>query len=622
MQEIKGTSNKVLEIDLTTETTSVYTVTEEERKLYLGGKGLGLKLLYDRLETGVDPLGEGNMIAFMMGVYMGTAAPCSARFSAITKSPLTGIMTHSSCGGPFGDSFKTAGYDGLIIKGKSKKKTYLVITSEGVEFKDASKLWGKGSIDTQAELSKQVPQSASLCIGQAGENLTLFANIVSGERYLGRGGMGAVMGSKNLKAICTVGKSFKIIPTNKKKFDRSRKRALKYLKNSQNVENYKLYGTNANTMPDNEGWILPVNNFTKGRHDDAYKISGEYIKEEFETKYHTCKKCQILCGKMGNFGGQQLPMPEFETSVLLGSNIGVFDEVQTAQWNRICGDMGMDTISAGGTISWVMEAAEKGLIESDLKFGSGAGVSEALKSMALGKGFGKEMAKGSRWLSQKYGGESFAIHVKGMEMAAYDPRGSFGHGLSYATANRGACHLSTSLMVVEVFMNMAKPYNTSAKPVLAKYFENLYAAVNSMHTCQFTSFAYTLQPPIVKLTPVPLLRQFMTYLPKVALMLMDLSVWNRLWSGITGIQLNQWQMLKAGERTHVLERYMNTLEGISRKDDTLPERFLTEGRECDPKQRTVPLEKMLGKYYKERGYDENGIPKKKLLKKLGIPEKK
>jgi len=324
---------------------------------------------------------------------------------------------------------------------------------------------------------------------------------------------------------------------------------------------------------------------------------------------------------MGNFGGQQLPMPEFETTVLLGSNIGIFDEVLIAQWNRICGDMGMDTISAGGTIAWVMEAAEKGLIKSSLKFGSPAGVTEALKSMATGKGFGAEMAKGSRWLSKKYGGEDFAIQVKGLEMAAYDPRGSFGHGLSYATANRGACHLSTSLMVVEVFFNMAKPYNTSAKPVLAKFFENLYASVNSMHTCQFTSFAYTLQPPVVKLTPVFLLRQFMTYTPKIALLLMDVSVWNRLWSGITGIKLNQWQMMKAGERMHVLERYMNTREGISRKDDTLPERFLTEGRECDPKERTVPLEKMLTKYYRERGYDQNGIPKDKLLKKLGILKK-
>ncbi len=621
MQEITGTSNKVLEVDLASQSHSVYTVTDEERKMYLGGKGLGLKLLYDRLEPGIDPLSEDNMIAFMMGVYMGTAAPCSARFSAVTKSPLTGIMTHSSCGGPFGDSLKTAGYDGLIIKGKSKKKIYLVISDEGIEFKDASKLWGKGSINTQEALSKSEPRSAALCIGQAGENMNLFANVVSGERYLGRGGMGAVMGSKNLKAICAIGKSYKIVPKNQKKFEKARKRGLKYLKASQGVENYKLYGTNANTMPDNEGWILPVNNFTKGRHDDAYKLSGEYIKEEFETRYHTCKKCQILCGKIGNFGGHQLPMPEFETTVLLGSNIGIFDEVQIAQWNRICGDMGMDTISAGGTIAWVMEAAEKGLLKSSLKFGSPSGVGEALKSMATGKGFGAEMAKGSRWLSKKYGGEEFAIQVKGLEMAAYDPRGSFGHGLSYATANRGACHLSTSLMVVEVFMNMAKPYNTSAKPVLAKFFENLYASVNSMHTCQFTSFAYTLQPPVVKLTPVPLLRQFMTYVPKVALLLMDVSVWNRLWSGITGIKLNQWQMMKAGERMHVLERYMNTREGISRKDDTLPERFLTEGRECDPKERTVPLEKMLNKYYRERGYDTNGIPKDKLLKKLGIVKK-
>ncbi|PKL39830.1 MAG: aldehyde ferredoxin oxidoreductase [Spirochaetae bacterium HGW-Spirochaetae-1] len=621
MQEIIGTSNRILEINLSDETAREYTVTNEERTMYLGGKGLGLKLLYDRMEPGTDPLGEDNMIAFMMGVYMSTTAPCSARFSAITKSPLTGIMTHSSCGGPFGESLKTAGYDGLIVRGKAKNKTYLVISSSGVEFKKADKLWGKGSIDTQAALNKEIPGSAAVCIGQAGETINLFANVISGERYLGRGGMGAVMGAKNLKAVVAIGKAYKVIPKNGKKFERARKRAMNYLKNSAPVDNYKQFGTNANTMPDNEAWILPVNNFTKGRHDEAYKLSGEFFKDEYSTKYHTCKRCQILCGKMGTFNGKELPLPEFETTVLLGSNIGIFDQAQIADWNRICGDMGMDTISAGGTIAWVMEAAQKGLVKSDLKFGSPQGVSQALKDMALGKGFGKEMAMGSRSLSRKYGGESFAIQVKGMEMPAYDPRGVWGHGLSYATANRGACHLSTSMMVLEAFFNMVKPYNTSAKPTLVKYFENLYSAVNSLHTCQFTAFAYTLQPPLVKFSPVPVLRQLMTYLPKVALMAMDVATWSRLWSGITGLRLNQWQMLKAGERIHVLERYMNTLEGISRKDDTLPERMLTEGRECDPKGMTVPLHKMLDSYYRERGFDKNGIPTDRLLKKLGIKKK-
>jgi len=614
-KEIIGTSNKVLEIDLSSKSFSVYTVTSAERQQYLGGKGLGLKLLYDRMEPGVDPLGPQNMITFMMGVLMGTKAPCSARFSAVTKSPLTGVFCHSSCGGPFGEELKTAGWDGLIIKGQADVKTHLIITSDGVEFKDASELWGKGSIETQQLIGKK---GSSCVIGPAGENLVRYANIVSGERFLGRGGLGAIMGSKNLKAITAFGGIYKIIPAQEKKFTRVRKRALKYLKASPYIESYKQYGTNANTNYNNAAGILPVRNFTQGESKEAYKITGEHIKEANETKFHTCKHCQILCGKKGKFGSETLPVPEFETSVLLGSNINVFDTTKIAQWNRICADMGMDTISAGGTLSWVMEAAEKGLIVSDLKFGSPEGVSDALMDIAHNKDFGSEMAQGSRALSKKYGGEDFAIHVKGMEMAAYDPRGSFGHGLSYATANRGACHLSTSLMILEVFINYLKPYTTKNKPAMVVYFENFYATLNSLHVCVFTAYAYTLQPPIVKYSPAPILRQLMTFTPKLALAFMDVSVYSKLWSSITGVKMSMWQFLKAGNRIHVLERYMNTREGISRKDDTLPGRLLNEGRECDAKKRTVPLDKMIDIYYKERGFDQNGIPTGELLQEVGI----
>lgn len=614
-KEIIGTNNKVLEIDLNLKSFNVYTISPEDRQRYLGGKGLGLKLLYDRMETGVDPLGPENMLTFMMGVLMGTKAPCSARFSAVTKSPLTGVFCHSSCGGPFGMELKTAGWDGLIIKGQAEIKTQLIITSDGVEFKDASDLWGKGAIETQQLIGKK---GASCVIGPAGENLVRYANIVSGERYLGRGGLGAIMGSKNLKAITAFGGTYKIIPAREKNFASVKKRALKYLKASPYIKSYKLYGTNANTNYNNAAGILPVKNFTQGESDEAYKITGEHIKEVNETKFHTCKHCQILCGKKGKFGSEILPVPEFETSVLLGSNINVFDTTHIARWNRICGDMGMDTVSAGGTLSWVMEAAEKGLIESDLKFGSTEGVAEALMDIAHGKGFGSEMGLGSRALSKKYGGENFAIHVKGMELPAYDPRGSFGQGLSYATANRGACHLSTSLMILEVFINYLKPYTTKNKPAMVVFFENFFATMNSLHVCVFTSYAYALQPPLVKYSPAPILRQLMTFTPKLALALMDVSLYSKFWSTITGVKMSMWKFLKAGNRIHVLERYMNSREGISRKDDVLPGRLMKEGRECDAKKRTVPLDKMIDRYYKERGFDQNGIPTGDLLKQVGI----
>ncbi len=621
LTELIGTSCRVLEIDLTKKNYTIVKVSDEDLIMYLGGKGLGLKMLYDRMAPGIDPLGEDNMIAIMMGVLAGTNAPNPARFEAVTKSPLTGIMTSSSCGGPFGIALKTSGWDGLIIKGKSKKPVYLVVDSAGAVFKDAARLKGKDTQKTQELLKAE--GSGAVVIGPAGEHLVHFANLCSGQRYLGRAGMGAVFGSKNLKAIVAKGKEYKIIPADREKFDIARTKALKYINTNKITSvTYRKFGTPANVNFNNAGGILPVKNFTGGSHKDAYNISGEYMAEAFQTKYHSCKPCSILCGHKGNFAERgERTVPEFETISIMGSNLGIFDPVVISEWNDICSEMGMDTISSGGTIAWVMEAGEKGMIKTGLKFGSTKGISAALKDMAMMKGFGKEMAMGSRFLSRKYGGEDFAIQVKGLEMPGYDPRGSFGQGLSYATANRGACHVSTSIFALEVYFGLLDPYSAKAKAAVCRYFENFYAGLNSLHTCLFTAFAYTLEPPLIKYTPKFMLKFFMMNFTEIALLFMDVSLFPELWSSITGKKLTSSMFLKAGERVHVLERYMNTREGISRKDDTLPGRFLNEGRDCDDKKRTVPLEKMLDQYYKKRGFDKNGVPKASLLKKLGIEKK-
>ncbi len=617
MQEIIGTSNRVLEVNLADQSFSEYTVTDKERKLFLGGKGLGLKLLYDRLTPGIDPLGEENIIIFMMGVVMGTGAACSGRFEAITKSPLTGIIACASCGGPFGMALKTSGWDGIILRGKAKKPTYLYIDSSGIEFRDARSIWGKDTVKSQEMLLKN--GTGALAIGPAGENLVPYANITSGHRFLGRGGMGAVLGSKNLKGMVAKGKEFKIVPVNRKKFDRAKKTMAKYINNNTMTSySYRNFGTMANVNLSNAAGILPVRNFTGGSHGEAHKISGEVFHEKFNTTYHTCKPCTILCGHKGTFEGKELSNPEYETTGLMGSNLEIFDPVTIARWNDVCGRMGMDTITTGGTLAWAMEATEKGLFKSDLKFGKPDNIEKTLKDIALRKGIGDELANGSRWLSKKYGGEDFAIHVKGLEMAAYDPRGAFGHGLSYAVANRGACHLSTSLFTLEQYFNMASPYATRWKGYMVKFFENVYAAVNSLHICHFTAFAVFLEPPLVKLSPTPMLKIMVQNMAPVALALMDISLWPRLWSSITGTGLGMMGFKKAGERIHVLERYMNTREGISRKDDTLPGRLLNEGRNCDPKGRGVPIDKMLDGYYRTRGFDITGIPKKGLLKRLKI----
>jgi len=543
MKKIIGMSRKVLEVDLTTTSFSVYAVSDADIKMYLGGKGLGLKLIYDRITPGIDPLGKENIIAFITGALLGTSAPCSSRFSAVTKTPLTGIMATSSCGGPFGEDLKTAGWDGILIKGKSKNPVYLVVSSDGVEFKDAKDLWGKDAMRSQEMLKKK---EGMIVIGQAGENLVRVANIVSGHRYLGRAGMGAVMGSKNLKAILAVGKAYKIVPKEKEEFDKLRKRALKYINTSPFTgDGYKNYGTASYVGYCNTHGTLSVNNFTKGMHKDAHKISGEEMKAKHDTKHHTCRNCAILCGKKGTFDGKNRVVPEYETVSLLGANIGIFDSVKIAEWNELCGKYGMDTISVGNIIAWVMEATEKRLLKSDLKFGNPDGVDKIITDMALSEGLGKDMALGVKSLSEKYGGKEFAIQVKGLEWSAYDPRGAFGQGLSYAVANRGACHLSATLAFMENIAGLLKSNTTMAKAGFVKFFEDMFNGINSISICLFTSSAFTLEPALSKYTPNLILHFLTQYLSKIAIHITDISIYPKLWSSVTGIKLSNAEFLRA-----------------------------------------------------------------------------
>jgi len=617
-EKMVGPSNKVLDVDLSSRKVQIYEVPLELRKQYLGGKGLGLKLVFDRMPAAVDPMAEENIIAFMPGVLLGTGAPCSGRFHAVTKSPLTGIMTSSSCGGPFGMQLKTAGWDGLLIKGKSDKPVLMEITAKNVSFKEANDIWGKDTVAVQEQILEN-KRSAALVIGPAGEKGVRYANIASGHRFLGRGGIGAVMGAKNLKGIIATGGDYRIKPVDEELFEKARKRGVKYLhSNVMTSKTYTNYGTRANVNPSNKANILPINNFTDGSSDQAENISGEKISEKHKTFHSTCKPCAIMCGQKGVFNGRKLPVPEFETVGLLGSNLGIFDPDQIAEFNRICNEMGMDTISAGGTLAWVMEAAEKGLVESPLKFGSTEGIEQALMDIGNCEGFGAEMAMGTKALSKKYGGTEFAIQVKGLEMAAYDPRGSFGQGLAYAVANRGACHLSAYLIAQEVYFGLLDPGKAKAKPEFTKFFESLTCCINALQTCQFTMFAYLLEPPMSKYSHDAVLGFLMQNLPAIAIKFIDFSMYTRLWSTVTGIKISNSEFLRAGDRIHVLERFMNTREGISRKDDTLPIRLLREGRKSDSEKKTVPLDEMLEDYYKLRGYDEKGIPTRSTLKKLGI----
>ncbi len=619
METIVGTSKRILEVNLSDQTTQIFNITDEDHRLYLGGKGLGLKLIHDRLPAGADPLGSDNLLVFMMGVMMGTGAPCSGRFAALTKSPLTGIMLSSSCGGPFGMALKTAGYDGLIVAGRSQSPVCIRIDATGAQIEDAAQLWGLDTNETQQRLMPG-KKDGVLAIGPAGENKVLFANVASGHRFLGRGGMGAVMGAKNLKAIAAYGGSYKIRPHDPAGFKAVARRAGKQVDaNHFTGHAYRDFGTAANVNLCNQGGILPVSNFRGGSHDSAGEVSGESMQKKYNTRPSTCLPCRILCGHKGTYpDGSVRQIPEYETTSLLGPNIGIFDTDQISEWNDICGAMGLDTISTGATLAWAMEAGERNLLKTKLAFGSPAGISDMIRAIAHREGQGDELAQGTRRLSAQYGGADFAIQIKGLDMAGYDPRGAWGQGLSYAVANRGACHLSATTFALEVFMGFLNPYTTRAKAHFVKFFENLFAAVNSLHVCQFTAFAYVLEEPIVKYTPQWMLRLTMQYLPRIAQKLILIPTLTGLYNKVTGLDLSQAEFLRAGERIHILERLMNTREGISRKDDTLPARFLREGRACDPMKRTVPLEVMLDDYYRLRGFDDRGIPREQTLSRLGL----
>ena len=616
-QDLIGPSNMLLEVDLERPGWSTTRIDPEQRRMFLGGKGLGIKLLYDRLAPGIDPLAPENILAVMPGVLLGSGAPCSGRFHALAKSPLTGIMTGSSCGGPFGMQLKTAGWDGLLITGRSERPVIVVLDDRGVRFESAEHLWGLDTLATQNALTGK--QAACLAIGPAGENLVRFANIASGSRFLGRGGLGAVLGSKNVKAIVASGGVYRIRALDQKDFSRACATARAYIKRNAFTGNrYRRFGTAANVNLNNRAGILPVHNFSSGRHDRAFELSGEMFRDVHETRPRTCTPCSIHCGHQGLFAAGRFQVPEYETLALLGSNLGIFDREELNALNQCCGRLGLDTISTGSCLAWAMEAGTKGLLKTELRFGSARGLQQTIEDIAAGRGFGEILGQGVKTMSETYGGQDFAMQVKGLELPGYDPRGSFGQGLAYAVANRGGCHLSAFMVSLENFFGFLSPCTAKSKAKWTAFFEALTCCVNSLQTCQFTLFAYTLEPPLARLTPKPVLGRLMQHLPGLAIRLIDFSLYTRLWSSVTGLPMSNRDFLRAGERIHLLERFMNTREGIERSDDTLPERLLRQGLETDPAGRTVPLQPMLEAYYREKGYTANGIPKRSTLKRFGL----
>ncbi|MEA3470972.1 MAG: aldehyde ferredoxin oxidoreductase N-terminal domain-containing protein, partial [Thermodesulfobacteriota bacterium] len=376
MKSSNAVNDRVLDIDLTSGKTSVIPITEGDRRRYLGGKGIALKLLYDNIVPGIDPLSPENIIVFMTGPTAGTQSPAGGRFIVAGKSPLTGIFVSSLAGGRFGLSLKRAGYDGIMIRGKALSPIYIKVTEGRVSIEDASSLWGMDTYDLQESCKNE---GDWVTIGPAGENSVRFAIIAAGKRIAGRGGLGTVMGSKNLKGIVAKG-SKKFGPSDSKSFNKAVRKAQAKVKSHPNTgkelrelgtpQNVRIYGTSG---------IMPVRNFNRTSFDMIEGLTGEKIRDEHFLKNHGCVGCPIQCGRMGRYNGREIISPEYETIGLMGSNLMIGDISAIAEWNEKLNRLGMDSISTGSTIAFVMELTERGIIQSNLSFGNPDGITELLE---------------------------------------------------------------------------------------------------------------------------------------------------------------------------------------------------------------------------------------------------
>jgi aldehyde:ferredoxin oxidoreductase len=628
--KFKGYTGKILDIDLTTGTVGEYPLSDEDREKFLGARFISTKILWDELKPGIDPLSPDNLLIVMTSPLTGTGAPSSSRYDISAKSPLTGAIGHSNSGGTFGIHLKRAGWDGIVIRGKAENPVFLEIEEDDIQIKSAEKMWGMNTEEAQEALGK----GGKMVIGPGGENLVKYAVIVSGERVHGRTGMGTVMGSKNLKGIVARGKK-KIELDQKDKFRSGVKKWIKMLQNHPATgDSVPKLGTSGFVNILNEKNALPTRNFSRGSFAGAHKISGETLAEDFLIKNSGCASCPIKCGRVVELDGKQIKGPEYEILCLMGSNLEIDDMSAIIRWNYELDLLGVDTITVGNVLGFAAELNEKGMWDNGIEFGKKENISDIIKDIAYRKGIGDDLAEGVKALSEKYGGKEFAAHSKGLEIAGYEPRAAAGHALGYATANRGACHLDGGYMIYfEINGPMTlDPKHYRSKPSWTILDQNLLAAVSAGGNCLFTAwtfvpgFAYKL--PGMKITSA-IVSKILTYTWFLIIMLLKappslLSIHlpilphSKFIKLATGMKMNLGLFFKAGERGYNLEKLFNLREGIKKDKDSLSKRFTDEQLVKGDDRSRVPLNEMLPKYYKIRGWDENGVPEQKTLDKLGL----
>jgi len=612
-------AGRILRVNLTKGTVTSEPLKMEWARAYLGSRGLASKYLVEEIDPKVDPLSPDNKLIWATGPLTGTMASTGGRYTVVTKGPLTGAIACSNSGGYWGAELKFAGWDMVIFEGRSPKPVYLSIEDDKAELRDAAHLWGKTVWQTEEIIKKQHqdPLTRVSSIGGAGENLVLYAAVVNDlHRAAGRSGVGAVMGSKNLKAIAVRGTKGVGNIANPKEFMKATFEKKKILAdNAVTGQGLPTYGTQVLMNVINEIGASPTRNHRDVQFEGAKDISAEAMATPRKTDgkkplvtNQACFGCTIACGRIqkidqGHFSVENKPQYwgasgglEYEAAWALGNANGVNDLDALQYANVLCNEHGMDPISFGATIGAVMELFEMGVLTkeqlgTDAPFGSARALVHFAEITAKGEGFGKEIGQGSARLTKKYGHPDLSMSVKGQEFPAYDSRGIQGMGLAYATSNRGACHLRGYTVASEVLGIPVKtdPLSAEGKPDLVKAFQDATAAFDSAGICIFTSFAWGLAD----------------VQPQVA--------------AACGDEFTLEKLNDIGERIWNMERDFNNKAGFTAKDDTLPKRLLTEPAKTGPAKGLVnKLPEMLPKYYEIRGWDANGQLKPETRKRLGL----
>lgn len=633
-----GYMGRVLQINLSTGDVTDYPWTDKDRELYIGGKTMAAKILYDTLTGRENAYSEENPLIISTGPLTGTGAPSSSRFNISSLSPQTGFISSSNCGGTFGYHLKRAGIDALIITGRREERTWIEIDNGSVTFHNADDLWGTRVTECQRLLAEKMSSKrgcdikfGKLCIGPAGENLVRYSAVISDERAAGRTGMGAVLGWKNVKAIAVCGNHDTPVhdPSATKKWCQ---KWFRYLRNHPLTGNQlPRMGTAGLVSSMQMRGLLATKNYTEGRFEHFDSVNGETLAEEYNIVNKGCLSCPIKCARTVTVEGEDVKGPELETLGLLGGGILNKDLYHILKWNKELDDLGLDTISASNTLAYAMEANERWLWNNGLKFGDIEGISKIWDDIAYRRGIGNELAEGSKRLSEKYGGKEFAMQSKGLELAAYEPRRAVGQGLGYAVSNRGGCHLNGGYLVILEGLGLNIDAQTPhAKADFTMMFQDLMEMISATGQCLFTSYAFfpgflitrpngAIATAANKLLPhlgwaIRLMNKF----PRVLAFHLPVFHHTKMMQKAVGMPMTFGKYLQTGERGFNLERAVNVRFGVSAAKDSLPKRLTDVPQDPNDPRTRVPLEQMKKIYYQARGWDKSGIPTCRTLKKLKI----